>query len=178
MNFIPHCSPEMVESCTGFTVEVIDEYCRVFDILGEKVADLVLGLAMMHTNCTNAQLAVYAFAMLMKHIPQSTIMERVVKILQEVFNKPMLNREGDRFRIADPLLGNITCIVDGTSVNRRGPDSDYGFKGKCDNFQVFSTLDGELMTYSGPFLGRLTDARNFVEDPTDTEQETRNFGGK
>lgn len=173
MNFIPHCSPAMVESCTGFTVEVIDEFCRVFEITGEKVADLVLGLTMMHTDCSNEQLAVYAFAMLMVHIPTSTIMDRVIKILQNVFKKPMLNREGDRFKIADTLLGNITCICDGTSVMKRAPDSDFGFKGKCDNYQVFSTLDGELMTYAGPFLGRLTDARNFVEDPADHERTMR-----
>ena len=139
MNFIPHCSAEMVEACTGFTVEVIDEFCRVFEITGEKVADLVLGLTMMHTDCSNAQLAVYAFAMLMTHIPPSTLMDRVVKILQEVFRRPMLNREGDRFKIADPDLGNITCICDGTSVNVRLPDTEYGFKGKCDNYQVFAT---------------------------------------
>ena len=85
----------------------------------------------------------------------------------------MLNREGDRFKIADPDLGNITCICDGTSVNVRLPDTEYGFKGKCDNYQVFATLDGEPMTYAGPFLGRLPDSRNFVEDPADHDRTRR-----
>jgi len=49
-------------------------------------------------------------------------------------------------------------------VNVRLHGSEHGFKGKCGNYQIFCTLDGELMAYSGPWTGRLTDIRNFCQD--------------
>ena len=82
----------------------------------------------------------------------------------------MLTRVNERFAQSDPEMSNVTCLADGTSVNIKMPDRESGFKGKCANFQVLTMLNADLMTYSGPFTGRLTDCRNFCEDATDAER--------
>lgn len=159
-----------IECCTGFDVTVLDEYIATFNVLPNKVPDLVAALTVMHTNCTDEQLCVFFMGIFGQNVPRSTLADRVTKMNQYIFDQPMLSRETERFSMADPNMANVTAIGDGTSVNVRLPDRESGFKGKCTNFQVLTKLNGDLMIYSGPFTGRLTDSRNFCEDPTDAER--------
>lgn len=155
---------------TGFETDVLDEYVKNFHVPEKKVPDFVAALIMMHTNCTDAQLCVYFNGIFNKTVATSTLVDRAQKMLEFIFQQPVLTRVNERFTYADPLMANVTCFADGTSVNVRLPDVESGFKGKCANFQVLTMLNGEPMAYSGPYTGRLTDARNFCQDSADAER--------
>jgi len=158
------CSQPALKACTGFTLDVVRKLCDDFGLVKDEGRSLAAGLTMMHTDCSNEQLCVIYKGLFYEEVAVSTLFERVVRVLNKMFEQPMKTRCLERFNMADPVLGNITCILDGTALMVRLQGSEHGFKGKCANFQVFCTLDGELMTYSGPWTGRLTDIRNYCQD--------------
>ena len=156
--------PTAITACTGYPLHVLLLYCEEFHLVANEGRNLVAALTIAHTDCSNEQLVVYYCGLFFEVVPSSTLFERSVRVLKKIFHQPMKHRCNERFNVVDPILGNISCILDGTAVNVRLHAKEFGFKGKCANFQVLTTLDAELMTYSGPWTGRLNDARNFCQD--------------
>ena len=91
-----------IECCTGFDVTVLDEYIATFNVLPNKVPDLVAALTVMHANCTDEQLCVFFMGIFGQNVPRSTLADRVTKMNQYIFDQPMLSRETERFSMADP----------------------------------------------------------------------------
>jgi len=153
---------------TGFNEEEIvrlahDFHCRDLEAL-------TLGLCVVHQDVSNNALPTIHRGLFGGDdtMAVSTLWGRVERELMRHFMQPMLTQLHRRFELADEFLPNVVFLLDGTTIDVRMHESQKGHKGYNANFQVLHDVSGELMTYAGPFSGRLPDNRNFNKWESDT----------
>ena len=148
-----------VKTFTGFDIHILQHFATLTKCC---LDDVVLTLTVLHHNPEWGLLSAITPCLLGHKMSTTSCIDRVARVLECVGGVDRAFLKAERFSLVDTRLpDNITAIVDGFPIYTRGKDELYNGKKrrKYYSIQVYTTLNQDPLTFTGPVMGRTHDSR-------------------